>query len=81
MYNAEGELLIPFVIHKHRQIPEVLSKHFFRKVQFFPTEDGKLDHNCLCIAIHVIQLYVHFKLRLHYLKFFSFIFISYQGIS
>ena len=55
-YNTEGEMMIPLVIHKHGQIPDVLLKHFKGKINFFPTEDGKIDRNIMSIQLHLIKL-------------------------
>ena len=48
--------MIPLLIHKHGQMPKVLVKHFKGRINFFPTEDGKMDRNILCIQLYIINL-------------------------
>ena len=54
-YNAEGEMMILFIPTKPG-FQEVLRRHFKNRVNFFPTDDGKLDKNCLCILMYLINL-------------------------
>ena len=50
-YNAEGDMLLPFVPHKPREIPESVSKYFEKKINFFATDDGQMDPNSLCLML------------------------------
>ena len=54
-YNAEGDMLIPFVLHKP-DFQQVLIRHFEKEINFFATDDGNLDRNCLCIILYIISL-------------------------
>ena len=55
VYNAEGEMLIPFVPHKP-DLQDVLIKQFEKQINFFATDDGNLDRNCLCILMYIVIL-------------------------
>ena len=46
IYNAEGQILKPFVAHKG-QIPKAVQEYFAPKFGFLCTEDGEFDQTCL----------------------------------
>ena len=48
-------MLIPFVPHKP-DLQKVLIRHFDKEINFFETDDGQLDCNCLCILLYIICL-------------------------
>ena len=47
--------MIPFVPHVIR-FSDVLKKHFKDRINFFPTEYGKVDRNCMCILMYLVNL-------------------------
>ena len=54
-YNAEGEMLLPFVTHKG-PLHEAVSSYFKGHVHLFQTDDGNLDRNSLCLLMLQINL-------------------------
>ena len=55
-YNAEGEMLLPIVIHKLGEMTQAVIDYFHGKVQFVASQEGTLDRNSVCIVIYVISL-------------------------
>ena len=55
IYNAEGEILLPFVTYKSA-LPDAVLKYFDKKITFFETDDGKMDGNALSLLVLSIQL-------------------------
>ena len=54
-YNAEGEILLPFVTHLP-DIPQAVLDHFDQKINFFKTHDGNMDRNTLSLLMLSIKL-------------------------
>ena len=57
IYNAEGEIIIPFIPHKGN-MPESIKKYFKDQVFFFQTDDGLVDKTILILITYTIKKWV-----------------------
>ena len=57
IYNAEGDMVSPLIPHK-ADVPQAVLKHFSSKFNFFQTDNGDLDRNCLRIMLLSIKMQV-----------------------
>ena len=55
IYNAEGEMLKPFIPYKG-VMPDAVLKHFEDMFNMLRTEDGDLDRNSLSTMVLSIKL-------------------------
>ena len=55
IYNAEGEILKPFIPYKG-VIPNAVLKHFEEIFNMLRTDDGDLDRNSLSTMVLSIKL-------------------------
>ena len=52
-YNAEGDILVPFVTTNENVSP-VTRKYFERKIEVFTTTDGDINSDVLCVVVYNI---------------------------
>ena len=59
IYNAEGDLLTPFVAYKEEDnIPQAVRNHFNNRIEFCRTKDGSFDESSLIDVCNYIEKYV-----------------------
>ena len=59
MYNAEGELLKPLILHSGEASGFIVSHYERMKFQFCKTPDGMLTRTALCLAYDTIYKFAH----------------------
>ena len=62
VYNADGEMLIPIVIHDG-SMSDALCEHYGGKVGFIETDDGQMNYETLGGCLQHIYEYVNVNKR------------------
>ena len=57
IYNAEGDILKPVILHDGQATP-FIQAHYAKGFSFFQTPDGMLNRSGLCVAYDVIYKWV-----------------------